>query len=91
MDGKIGTAVAVALLAVFNSPALAGGPSYSPQITVPSLYDPSETITAPVRRFPDGDQVRLPGGTWVRCEINCYHTLRNATIDFWRRYDAPPQ
>lgn len=36
-----------------------------------------------------GDQVRLPGGAWVRCGINCYHTLRNATVDFWRRYDAP--
>ena len=22
-----------------------------------------------------GDQVRLPGGAWVRCGINCYHTL----------------
>ena len=36
-----------------------------------------------------GDQVRLPGGAWVRCGINCYHTLRNATVDFWRHYDAP--
>jgi hypothetical protein len=35
--------------------------------------------------------VRLPGGTWVPCRFNCYFTLRNATIDFWRRYDVFPQ
>lgn len=58
-------------------------------ITVSSQYDPSQTISAPVRRLPQGDQVRLPGGTWVWCGINCYHTLRNQTVDFWRRYDAP--
>jgi len=52
---------------------------------------PSETISAPVRRGPRGDEVRLPGGTWVPCSFNCYFTLRNATVDFWRRYDVFPQ
>jgi hypothetical protein len=60
-----------------------------PQITVTSQYDPTQSISAPVRRLPKGDQVKLPGGAWVWCGINCYHTLRNATVDFWRRYDAP--
>jgi hypothetical protein len=60
-----------------------------PHITVTSQYDPTQSVSAPVRRLPKGDQVRLPGGTWVWCGINCYHTLRNATVDFWRRYDAP--
>jgi hypothetical protein len=60
-----------------------------PHITVTSQYDPTKSVSAPVRRLPKGDQVRLPGGNWVWCGINCYHTLRNATVDFWRRYDAP--
>jgi len=60
-----------------------------PHITVTSQYDPTQSVSAPVRRLPKGDQVRLPGGAWVWCGINCYHTLRNATVDFWRRYDAP--
>jgi hypothetical protein len=95
--GKLSMAVVAATalaLAVAASPSAAGSDaafkSY-PQITVPSQYDPSTTISAPVRHLPQGDQVRLPGGAWVWCEINCFHTLRNATIDFWRRYDAPPQ
>ena len=62
-----------------------------PHITVPSQYDASESISAPVRSTPRGDEVRLPGGPWVPCGFNCYFTLRNATIDFWRRYDVFPQ
>jgi hypothetical protein len=62
-----------------------------PHITVQSDLHPSKTISAPVRRGPRGDEVRLPGGTWVPCGFNCYFTLRNATIDFWRRYDVFPQ
>jgi hypothetical protein len=62
-----------------------------PHITAQSDLHPSETISAPVRRGPRGDEVRLPGGTWVPCSFNCYFTLRNATVDFWRRYDVFPQ
>lgn len=62
-----------------------------PHITVQSDLYPSETVSAPVRRGPRGDEVRLPGGTWVPCSFNCYFTLRNATVDFWRRYDVFPQ
>ena len=36
-------------------------PAY-PHITVQSDLYPSETISAPVRRGPRGDEVRLPGG-----------------------------
>jgi len=60
-----------------------------PHITVPSEYDPSDTATGAVRRGPRGDEVRLPGGSWVPCGFNCFFTLRNATVDFWRRSDAP--
>ncbi len=60
-------------------------------ITTPSQYNPSDSISGAVRRGPRGDEVRLPGGTWVPCGFNCYFTLRNATVDFWRRYDVFPQ
>ena len=60
-------------------------------ITVPSQLDASESVSGPVRSTPRGDEVRLPGGTWVPCGFNCYFTLRNATVDFWRRYDVFPQ
>jgi hypothetical protein len=65
-------------------------PTY-PHITVPSQKDASESISGAVRSTPRGDEVRLPGGTWVPCGFNCYFTLRNATVDFWRRYDVFPQ
>lgn len=54
-----------------------------PHITVTSRYDPWKTASAPVRRGPPGDQVRLPGGAWVDCEIDCYYTLRTQSIDYW--------
>ncbi|MGC1347175.1 MAG: hypothetical protein WA863_14010 [Methyloceanibacter sp.] len=60
-------------------------------ITTPSQYNPSDSISGAVRRGPRGDEVRLQGGTWVPCGFNCYFTLRNATVDFWRRYDVFPQ
>lgn len=99
---RIGASVAAMLLGAstlslaLNSPAAAerwwrapADPAY-PHITAQSDLYPSETISAPVRRTPRGDEVRLPGGTWVPCGFNCYFTLRNATIDFWRRYDVFP-
>jgi hypothetical protein len=42
-----------------------------------------KTVTAPVRPGRWSDQVRLPGGTWVDCEITCEYTLRRNTVDFW--------
>ena len=41
------------------------------------------TIRARVRATRRGPQVRLPGGSWIYCEINCTHTLRINTLDFW--------
>lgn len=52
-------------------------------ITVTSRYDPWKTVSAPVRQSPLGDQVRLPGGAWVYCEVDCHHTLRTQSIDYW--------
>jgi hypothetical protein len=100
------TAVRLALSSVVTAGALASilaapasaerwrgepaDPAY-PHITVPSQLHASESISGAVRSTPRGDEVRLPGGTWVPCGFNCYFTLRNATVDFWRRYDVFPQ
>lgn len=40
-------------------------------------------VTAPIRPGRWGDEVRLPGGAWVDCEITCEYTLRRHTVDFW--------
>jgi hypothetical protein len=49
--------------------------------------------TAPVRHAPLGDQVQLPGGSWIYCEVTCEYTLRKNTVDFWddqtRRTTSP--
>lgn len=94
----VGAALIVAsVLALGLCPVLAESSSRDlrdsayPHITVQSDLYPSQRISAPVRRGPRGDEVRLPGGTWVPCSFNCYFTLRNATVDFWRRYDVFPQ
>lgn len=92
---RFGAALIVASgIALGLCPALAENSSPDlryPHITVQSDLYPSQTISAPVRRGPRGDEVRLPGGTWVPCSFNCYFTFRNATVDFWRRYDVFPQ
>jgi hypothetical protein len=94
--GASGTALLAIGFATLATPASAErwrrqiDPTY-PHITAQSDGYPSETVTGAVRRGPRGDEVRLPGGTWVPCGFNCYHTLKNATVDFWRRYDVFPQ
>lgn len=45
------------------------------------------SVTAPVRPSRLGDQVRLPGGSWVYCEHSCEGTLRHETVDFWDDMD----
>lgn len=41
------------------------------------------TVTAPVRPGRWGDEVLIPGGSWVDCEKTCEYTLRRLTVDFW--------
>lgn len=94
--GLTASALLVASALLIATPSLAkrwrNAPDASyPHITVMSEQGGWATISAPVRPGRYGAEVRLPGGAWVRCGINCYHTLRNQTIDFWRRYDAPPR
>jgi hypothetical protein len=52
-------------------------------ITACSRYG-SDCITAPTRPARFGPEVRLPGGTWISCKLDCKSTLRDETIDFWR-------
>lgn len=73
------------LMVLIGAPALEAKPrqpGYT-YITVESRYYAGSTITAPVRQGPRGPEVRLPGGLWFRCELNCYETLRRESIDFW--------
>lgn len=44
-------------------------------------------ITAPIRRGPQGYELRLPGGTWISCALDCPTTLRDETVDFWAKRD----
>ncbi|MFT4078468.1 hypothetical protein [Rhodomicrobium sp.] len=47
-----------------------------------------ERVIAPVRRAEHGDQVRLPGGSWVYCEYSCEYTLKRQSLDFWQGQGA---
>lgn len=85
--GWAGAAFCAAILSALPAPSAAQ--AYR-EITVQSDLYPSRTISGAVRAGPRGEEVRLPGGTWVPCGFNCAFTLRNATIDFWRRYDVFP-
>jgi len=48
-------------------------------------------VAAPVRHAELGDQVRLPGGTWIYCEFSCEYTLRKQSLDFWEGQGAGGQ
>lgn len=60
----------------------AGEPSVYRFVYTESNYG-GKRVAAPVRAAPLGDQVRLPGGSWIDCEITCEYTLRRVSIDFW--------
>ena len=55
-------------------------------VTAHSIYGHG-SITAPVRPGRFGPEVRLPGGTWISCKLDCRTTLREETIDFWDTKD----
>ncbi len=48
----------------------------------------SQCISGPVRPARFGQEVRLPGGTWIPCARSCKDTLRDETVDFWLKRDA---
>jgi hypothetical protein len=50
-------------------------------------------ISATTRRGNVEREVRLPGGTWIGCKLDCRETLREESIDFFEtlRERAPDQ
>lgn len=46
-----------------------------------------EVVVGQVRRGRWGQEVRLPGGTWIDCKGDCRETLREETVDFWERQE----
>ena len=40
-------------------------------------------ISAPTRRGRVEREVRLPGGTWIGCKLDCRETLREESLDFF--------
>jgi hypothetical protein len=79
----IGACVILASLADVASAAKRRDGGYR-WITVESRYGP-QRISAPIRRDRFDHQVRLPGGTWIDCKQDCRQTLREETVDFWKR------
>jgi hypothetical protein len=41
------------------------------------------SVKGAVRRARNGNQVQLPGGTWVYCHASCSETLRVQTVDIF--------
>jgi hypothetical protein len=52
-------------------------------VTACSKQHSSKCQSGPVRTTQLGQQVRLPGGTWVDCAGDCKDKLRQKTVDFW--------
>lgn len=87
-------AAAAALVATFPAAADAAAKKKAKQsrpaqssVTAVSQYN-LQRITAPVRRGQFGDEVRLPGGTWIGCRQDCAGTLRDQTLDWWERNES---
>ena len=81
---KFATVGVVALLAVPAAMAdrLTARERAAGRVTACSTYGEG-CYTGPVRQTRLGPQVRLKGGTWIDCEVDCRDTLRRATVDFW--------
>jgi len=80
-----------ALVALLFVTIAAEAGRYAGFVTARSQYG-NGTLRAPVRIAQFGQQVRLPGGTWVYCERSslffdrhrpCSETLRRQSLDFW--------
>lgn len=48
----------------------------------------AKKVVAPVRHGPLGDEVLLPGGIWVECELSCEYILRKQTLEYWESQGA---
>ena len=90
MKSTVAAAALAALTSAFTGHAFAGqdydryddNPGGYGHITAYASTG-GKSVTAPVRPGRWGDEVKIPGGAWVDCEITCEYTLRRLTVDFW--------
>lgn len=54
----------------------------SPTVTACSRYG-NGCVTGPTRPSRFDREVRMPGGTWIACKLDCRETLREETVDFF--------
>jgi hypothetical protein len=76
LSALAGVTLAVATLASTSAIASEG------YVTAHSRFG-NGSVTAPVRDARNGEQVRLPGGSWVYCRKSCSETLRVETVDIF--------
>lgn len=58
------------------------------KVTIDSRYGHG-TMSGPVRPGArGGNEVRMPGGTWIDCGRHCDETQRRETVDFWESRDT---
>jgi hypothetical protein len=87
MSRGIGFVAAVSMMAVVAISSLADAKSRRKDnregyITTCSSYGNGCTSVR-VRRGPNGEEFRLPGGTWISCRSDCRDALREESVDFW--------
>ena len=76
--------LAAATVLVFSAAAEARpGRASGSTVEVCSRYG-NGCVSGPTRPGRFGDrEVRMPGGTWIGCKLDCRQTLREETIDFF--------
>lgn len=74
--------LAVAVAASLVAPVATAERRSANTVTACSKYGKG-CITAPVRRGRVEHEVRMPGGTWIGCKLDCRETLREEAIDFF--------
>jgi hypothetical protein len=67
--------------------AVGAGHGHAGQVVAESQFGHG-SVSAPVRPAKFGQEVRLPGGTWIDCGRSCSETLRTESIDFWENKGA---
>jgi hypothetical protein len=69
------------------APAVRAAPVPAGEVVAESQFGHG-SVSAPVRPAKFGQEVRLPGGTWIDCGRSCSETLRTESVDFWENKGA---
>jgi len=83
--GLFGIAAAAGAAEISNRPrsSAPGQDCCEPYRTVyAEFWYGARKVVGPVRHGPAGDEVLLPGGIWVACELSCEYTLRKQTLEY---------